>query len=402
MIHSSQYKPRVFPLFSDVGDTEIDRVQELTSTATLNRSKIQEVGRVGLVDWRKTTPNISVNVRQLEYGQMEFFRQIANKGTTVSQISWTDFATSAIDIAGYKTDDNGTFLGTVWYPNLRVASFGLNIGSPDALIERTWGFVGEDEIALINDNKYLVRKRYVISGTGNNQTVALGTDPTPVSDPDNSGKILFKVVKISSGTATELIYGTQWSTNGVLLTINGASTAGDVIWVWYSSGSYISGQSTFVNNDSDAAGLSADACTILLANNTTVYRLQSVSIDTTLDRRDLREIGTVGVVQRGIRDITNRITLGRLLEAYTIEEFLRGKANQNYGKIDVRNLGSSFKLIVKIYSTSAKSTFKLGYEFTDLSPTGLNAGAPVDDYVSAGDTLEGEVGFVSNVEAVLI
>ena len=262
MIHSSAYKPRIFPVFSDVADTEIDRVQDLSSTATLNRTKIEEVGRVGIVDWRKTTPTIGVTVRQLEYGNMEFFRQIANKGNTVSQISWTDFSTSAVDIAGYKTDDNGTFLGTIWYPNLRVSGFGLTIGAPDALIERNFNFMGEDEIALINNNKYLIRKRYIISTTGNNRTVTLGTDPTPVADPDNSGQILFKVVKISGGTATELTYGTEWSTDGVTLTINGSSTTGDVIWAWFSAGSYIAGESTFVNNNADVAGITADACTI--------------------------------------------------------------------------------------------------------------------------------------------
>ena len=75
MIHSSAYKPRIFPVFSDVADTEIDRVQDLSSTATLNRTKIEEIGRVGLVDWRHTTPNVSVSLRQMEYGSLEFFRQ---------------------------------------------------------------------------------------------------------------------------------------------------------------------------------------------------------------------------------------------------------------------------------------------------------------------------------------
>lgn len=401
MIHSSNYKPRVFPIFADLVDTEIDRAQDLSSTATLNRTKIEEVGRAGLIDWRQTTPNVTVNLRQLEYGSLEFFRQVANKGSTVSQISWTDFSTSSVDIAGYKTDDNGTFLGTVWYPDLRVSGLSLNIGAPDALIERSWSFAGEDEIALINNNKYLIHARYVISSTGNNRTVSLGSNPTPVADPDNSGRILFRVVKVSGGTATLLTPGVDWSTDGVTLTINGSSTAGDVVWVWYSAATQ-GGQTIFVNNDADVAGIPADACTILLATNNTVSRLQSVSIDTTIDRRDLREIGSKDVVQRGVRDITNRITLGRILETYTIEEVLRGKAGQSYGKIDIRNLQDNLKLIVKLYSDSTKSTFKMGYEFTDLAPVGRDTGTPVNDYISAGNTLEGETGFVTTTEAILV
>ena len=400
MIHSSNYKPRVFPIYADTLDTEIDRVQDLGSTATLNRTKIQEVGRDGLVDWRKTTPNISVNLRQLEYGSIEFYRQLANKGSTVSQISWTDFKTTAVDIAGYKTDDDNTFLGTIYYPDLRLSGFSINIGAPDAIIERSFNFAGEDEIALINNNKYLIRGRYIIAATGSNQTVTVA-NPTPIADPDNSGQFLFKVVKVSGGTATKLDHGTQWSYNGSgTLTINGSSTIGDIIWVWYSATTQGS-QTIFVNNDADLASIAAESCTILLVTATHVSRLQSVAVDTSFDRRDIREIGTEPVVARGIRDITNRVTLGRILENYTIEEVLRGKAGASYGKIDVREFTDNLSLIIKFYSDNTKTTFKLGYKYTDLAPVGLDASAPVNDYITAGNTLEGEVGFVTITESIL-
>ena len=68
MIHSSDYKPRIFPIYADIDSSEIDRVQELTASTTLNRTKIEEVGRDGIVDWRKSTPKVSVSIKQLEYG----------------------------------------------------------------------------------------------------------------------------------------------------------------------------------------------------------------------------------------------------------------------------------------------------------------------------------------------
>ena len=58
----------------------------------------------------------------------------------------TDFKTPAVDIAGYKTDDNGEFLSTIWYPKLRIGGLGLTIGDPDANIERSFTLIGEDEI----------------------------------------------------------------------------------------------------------------------------------------------------------------------------------------------------------------------------------------------------------------
>lgn len=402
MIHSSHYQPRVFPIYGDIQDAEIDRVQDLSSTLTLNRTKVDEVGRDGIVAWRKSTPNVSVTMKQFEYGNLEFYRKTANKGDSVSQINFTDYRTPAFDIAGYKTDDSGTFLGTIWYPALRMASFGINIGDPQAVIERSFTFQGEDEIALLYNNKYLIRQRYVIASSGNNQTVSI-SNPTPVLDPDNSGKFLLRVVKVSGGTATELNWSTDWSYNGSgTLTIDGASTAGDVIWVWFSA-TTVGSQTTFVNNDSDVSSITAESCSIFLTNNQYVYRLQSVAADVTFNRKDIREIGNKNIVARGVQDINTKVTLGRIIEAYTIEEVMRGKAGQSYGIIDPANFTDNFQLVIKIYNANTKRSvdFKLGYKFTDLAPTGRDTGTPVNDYITAGDTMEGQNGFITSVEAVL-
>lgn len=401
MIHSSYYRPKVFTNSADNDGVEIDRAQELTAATTLNREKIREIGRDGIVDWRQRTPTVNLTLRQLEYGSLEFWRQITGKGPTVNAIQFTDFKTPTFDIAGYKTDDSGTFLGTIYYPKLRNASFSLNIGSPDAFIERSFSFVGEDEMVLQNANKYLVDKRYTIATGGSNKTVTVDT-PSPVADPDNSGRFLLKVVKISGGVATILSPVDGWSYDGVsTLTINGASSAGDVIRVWYSAGSYPT--TVFTNNDSDLAGITADSCSIFLASANYLYRLQSVSFEVTFDRNDIKEVGNMDTVSYGVRDTTTRVTLGRILEAYTMEEVLRGKAGLSYGKIDVRKLQDNLQLIVKVYSDPQKTAaqFKLGYKFLDLAPTATEAGTPTDDYVTRGATLEGQTGFITTVNALL-
>jgi len=399
MIHSSYFRPRVMPVLADSADVEIDRVQDLSSTATLNRTKIEEVGRDGIVDWRQTTPSVSVNLRQLEYGSIELFRKLANKGDSVETINFTDFKTSVFDVAGYKTDDNGTFLGTIWYPNLRLNSFGLTIGDPDAVVERSFGFVGEDEIALLYNNKYLIRGRYTIAAGGVNQTVTV-SNPAPTADPDNSGRFLFKVVRVSAGTATELNHGTDWSCNGTVVTINGTTLTGDVIWVWYSAAT-VGGQTIFVNNDADLGSISADSASIFLATSTYVYRLQSVAVDSSFDRRDIKEIGNNTVVSRGVRDITHKITLGKVIESYTIEEILRGKAGFSYGKLDIRKYTDNNVLVIKLFSDNSKKTFKLGYKFTDLAPVGRDTATPVSDYINSGMTMETNTGIVTNQVSAL-
>lgn len=400
MIHSSYFRPKIMPVLADLNPVEIDRLQELSGSGTLNRTKIEEIGRDGIVDWKKSIPSVNLTLRQLEYGSMEFFRKLANKGDSVTQIDFTDFKTPKSDIACYKTDDDGTFLGTIWYPGTRVSGFSVNVGDPEALIERNFTLVGEDEVMLKDGGKYLIHKRFTATG-GADETFTVN-DPVPAADPDNSGQFLFKVVRVRSGTATELVHGTNWSYDGTdTLTINGTSVAGDVIKVWYSAASYVGGETPFTVNDSDLAGVSADSCDIFLVTTDRVSRLQSVSLEVSLDRYDVKEVGNKDTVAYGTRDITTRVTLGKILEDYTIEEILRGKAGQSYSKIDVREFSSNLSLIIKIYEDNSKETFKMGYKCTDLAPSGTELGTPTSDYVNRSATLEGEVGFVTTVEGVL-
>ena len=104
---------------------------------------------------------------------------------------------------------------------------------------------------------------------------------------------------------------------------------------------------------------------------------------------------------RGVKDTTVRITLGRILEAYTIEEILRGKAGQNYGFIDTGSFTSNMNLVVKVYKDNTKQVFKLGFKFLNLAATGVDAGAPLNDYVTRGVTMECQEGIITNQEGVL-
>ena len=396
MIHTSQYKPRVYPYNGDTVPVEIDRVQELSAGLTINREKVKEVGRDGIVGWIERTPSLRATLRQYEYGNIEFFRKLANLGDSVTAITLNDFKTSMVDIAGYKTDDDGTFLGTVHYPKLRVSSFSLNIGSPEAIIERSFELAGEDELIWLNANKYLIYSRQIAVGAGA-ITFTLN-DPSPVADPDESGNdgYIYRVLRVRSGTTTELTYGTDYSfTPASTLSINDA-LVDDVYKIYYTAGSYITGESTFTNNDVDVDAITADSVDIYLETSNYLYKLQSATINVSFDRSDYKEIGNSEIVQRGIRNKTVTVTLGRLLESYTIEQVLRGVAT-TYGKVDARKFEDDISLKLKVYSDSTKSLFKYEYRLTGLSPTAMDAGVPVDDYVTRNATLECETLVISTV-----
>lgn len=405
MIHSSYLQPRIFPYNGTGSPVQIDRLQDLSGNPSLNREKINEIGRDGTVDWRKGVPSVAMSARQFEYGNLEFWRKITNKSDATNTLTLNDFKTSVFDIAGYKTDDDGTFLGTIWYPKQRVAGWGLNIGDPDAIIERTFNFIGEDETAFTDNNKYVIYLTSTATGAGHQIVIGSGgfaNYPDPVALPDESGaKYFIRILRYRGTTTTELVEGTDFTYNSGTTTITIAnSSASDVFKVYYTASTYVSGGSLFTNNDSDLGAITADSCSILLVASDYVYRLQSVGIDVSFDRTDVKEIGNSEIVARGIRENTVSITLGRILENYTIEQVLRG-ATSGYGQYDIREFQDNIKLIVKVYSDKTKSTFKIGYSFTNLTPSSLDLTVPTKDYVNRGTTLSGESATITVTEGSL-
>ena len=376
----------------------------MTTSITFNRTKIEEIGREGVVDWRSGNPAITVTLKQLEYGSLQLWQDLRNTGSTDTKIEFKEFDTPRAFIEGYETDENDAFKSTVWYPNLRLAGFNLNIGDPSSLVERTFSLVGEDEKVLQGNNKYLI---YYDSGSASGASPESFTldDPTPVADPDNSGQYLFKVLRYntSDGTTDELKYeagagdpslGTDYYTYSAS-TLKVHTSASDEVHAFYSAGSYIGGTATFTNNDTDAAGLEAKYCSIYLQTSNYLYRLQSVAVDVSFDRYDVMEIGSKDIVETGVKDQSVRVTLGRILDEWTIEEVLRGEV-EDYGVLDIRKYGDEKNLIIKIYDSDVKNNFKIGYKFTDLAPASIDNGVPINDYVTRNVILEGESGFVTN------
>jgi hypothetical protein len=409
LIHSSSYKPKVIPVNGLGSWSEIDRVQSIDKTGTLNRIKVEEVGRDGVVDYIKQTPSVGYRMTQLEYGSLEFFNRICNKADANTSLTLSDFKTSTFDICAYKDDDAGTFKSTLWLPKLRTAGFGINIGSPTGLIERSFDFIGEDWIEWQGNNKYLIfRQETVESGefeSGNtvHYNLSGGTYPAPVADPDDTDKYILRVVRVRSGTATELTATTDYyyeHDDTELLVYS--CQVGDTINIWYTATTYISGSNPFTENDSDLAGIHADSASIYLATNNYVYRLQSIALDVRFEREDIFEVGNNVVVSRGIRNKTVTYTLGRILEALTIEEVLRGKS-ADYGKLDIRQFATDLATRVYIYANNSKNTgdFKIGFKSTDLTPSEIRGGAANDTYVNQGNTLEGENLTISNVKGTI-
>lgn len=413
MIPFSYFKPRVIPVAGAGEDVEIDRVQTISIAPALNRMKIEEHGRDsavdGVVGYLKRRPTVAYRMMQYEYGSLEFWRKIACQeskgGDGEDEITLNDFKTSYFDICAYLSDDDGTFVGTQWYPSLRTSGFSLNIGDPQALLERNFEFTGEQVHTFQGTNKYVIFDTHTCT-SGDSGDIVLSSK-VPVVDPDDASKYMLRVVRVRAGVTTELVLTTDYTyTSGTTtLHINTVAT-NDVIKYWYTSAT--APDTIFSVNNTDVAGILGDSVSIYLyipasgkpSSTDYIYRLQNVNIDVKFDRDDKGEIGNKDIVQRGVKNSTVTVKLGRILEDFTVEEVLRG-AGADYAHIDIDNLSDSVALIVKVFSDNTKETLKYGIKCTNLSPTDINYASNVNEYVSPDVTLEGETFLISADTTVL-
>ena len=419
LIHASKYKPRIFPIKGD--DTglgsEIDRAQSIDPTIALNREKVNEIGRSDAVGYIKKSPTIGYTLSQYEYGSIEFWQRLVNTTTLgdngQTEIDLDDFKTPYFDIVAYLTDDDDVFKGTVWYPDLRTSGFSLTIGDPQAIIERSFDFVGEKAIVWQGDNKYFIMVRSEVESgdlsTADDYEIDLSAR-VPVEDPNTADKFMQRVVRIRASVSSELDEGTDsgeydYNASATTLTISGAQI-GDIYKVYYTSGT--APATMFTDNDTDPAGLTGEDVSIYLyvpesgkpSATDYVYRLQSVTLEVSFEREDIREIGYKEIVARGAREKTVTVTLGRIVDDFTIEEVLSGVAD-DFGKLDVEQFSDEIALIIKIFDDDTKDTFKYGFLATGLSPTEVSPSVAVNEYHNRENTLEGEVLKISADTSVL-
>jgi hypothetical protein len=385
MIHAEMCKPRAFPWNNNRDPEQIDRLQTFNGDQTLNREKVYEVGRVGRLGFKKSTPSFSYPATQFEYGSMAFWYDLASKENPGSgddhYVDLDDFVSSQTDIAGFLTDSDGTFRGSIWFPGLRVNGFSINIADPDATIERTFDLVGEDYKML--DSKYFSFQKATAAGA----TLAMVLNPVAIEYA--SGDYIFRVLRVRSGVVSELEETTDWTyvSGTATLTVTGC-VASDIVKVYYPSDTAYT--TTWTDNDSDPDLLLAEYAEIRLkvGASTRIYRIQSVGIDVAFDRADYKEVGNSEVVQRGVNEKTVTVSLNRFSENFALEDILAG--DTTYPFINPRDFVENIQMQVLIYGEKEHTTEKIGYLITGLSPVTIGTSQDIQAYNQRTCNLESD------------
>jgi hypothetical protein len=384
MIHAKMCKPRDFAWNNDRDPEQIDRLQNISGDLTLNREKVYEIGRVGRLGFKKSTPTFAYSATQFEYGNMDFFYALANKENPASgaahDVDLDDLVETQMDIAAFLTDDNATFRGSIWFPGLRVNGFSINIGDPEATIERSFDLVGEDYKMI--DGKYFAYQKATAAGAST--VIVL----SPAAVEIASGDYIFRVLRVRAGVVSELVETTDWSFVSGTNTLTVASAASDIIKVYYVSATAYT--TTWTDNDVDPDLLLAEYAEIRLkvGTDTRIYRLQSVGIDVAFDRADYREIGNSAIVQRGVNNKTVTVALSRFAENFALEDILA--ADTTYPVINPADFSEAIQMQVLIYGEKAHTNFKIGYLITGLSPTTVGTTQDVEAYGQRTCNLESD------------
>jgi len=404
MIHAKAVKPRIAPWGSSVGEIQIDRVQDLSGDWKANREKQYEIGRDGLLGYKRNTPSFSYSMKQFEYGSMAFWRALANLDAPASaaldnSVDLDDLKSTKFEISASLTDEDSVFKGTIWFPKLRVNGFSINIGDPDAIVERNFDLIGEDYKIL--DGNYFAYETATVVAPGDG-TVTL--NPVPVEYA--SGDYVFRVLRVRSGVVTELsedaLAGANtWAyDNGTKVVTVKTCLTSDIIKVYYESATAYT--TLWTNNDSDPDFLRADSCDIFIkvGTSTKIYKLQSVGIDVKFDRTDYREIGNTEIVQTGVKSKTVTISLDRYAEDFSLEDILAG--DTTYPFVNPRNFVETIQIMVKIYEDSTKTTFKMGYLMNNITPQNIATSQATEEMNKRTNSLECDNLLISEDENEII
>ena len=406
--HSSAFKPLTVCERADVAEDNMDRVQNFSVSVNQPQEKLYELGRLDKMATDKEKLEVSVSITQFEYGTLDSYLQLAGLSTMPSGgLELEDFNSSRTDfISPGKTEYAGTLEQTLWCERLSVDSIGISINA-DERLERTFELSGNFCKIAREGNKYVIfTSSDAPSGTSGSLDIVL-SDPAPVVNPNTAGEYILKVYRIRAGVATALTVTTDYTwTNGTTTLNIIAALADDNYRIWFTAASYGSAGDPQALNDVDDYYLSADNVTVTIddGTNTAVEldKLTGLSIDATLNRSGEGAIGTSENLFNDVESYDVSVSLDGFVKNYSIQEALMTQAGQSWGIINYSDM-SAVSILIKVYETSAKTSFIIGYkmtglEITDDSPADFSA----NEFGSATVSLESDNLLISTTEGDIV
>lgn len=405
--HSSATKPRIYPWNENTLPQDIDRVQAFSGGVTQPSENVYELGRLDKVCTDLKILEEKCTLTQLEYGEIDFYLELANKAVMpVGGLQLSDFDSSLMDIISVGKDKfDGVMEQTLWLPKLSLNSLSLNIPNADSRIERTFDLGGDFFKILKNLNKIYIQKIFTIgSGVSLAPQVLSLADPVPAVDPNVAGKYVQRVLRTRGADTVELELTTDYTFSAPsTLTILLASS-GDIYKVVYTAATFGTAGDYTSLNDADLCYITADSVRITLesaaeGDEMELDRLTSFNITATLNRISEAVIGLQEKLLKSVESYDVKVALNGRVKDAPIEDVLMGHANENWSIIDPNLFKTDLILRVYIYEDATKTTFKLGYKSTGLAFADTTEDVNANAFWTEGVNLAGDNLLISTVEA---
>lgn len=416
-VHASKIKPKILPFKTVVSPLDLDRVQRVTLGFNRPNDKGYELGRTRELyrDWKN--PEVTGAIVMNEYGNIKPFALFANQDpSSVTEIDIDDIKEQKFDVVTMMKDNDGDgVLVTKYCPDCYITGFTLNIADPEAKLEQSWNFVGEKHFTFKGNEKYFITYEHTLTAP---EAAAKEFDipaayPAPVVNPDWADHYIVRAVQIVGTTETELTESTaapsaaneiQRSASKTMTIYNGLAV-GNKIVLHYTAATDSTPSQWKSLDDSSKNYLPAKYCEVYLYDSNSevgrLYRLQSVSVATTIDRTVRNEIGNPDEIARSADVVNTVMTLGDLVSDASLDEYLRNKtADNTYTRIDIEKYLETLDFVIKVYADEKHETFVANYWVKNLKVTGGSQENPVNDALTGSRTLEADNLYYSTVEYV--
>lgn len=397
-LHSKGVAVKCAPRVNSISPLQLHRVQSLAPAFTRPNEPLYELGREDEMTRVFETPEITTTLTAFEYGTIRPWALFASKDPASAQtIDLFDMENSPFDLFVLKKNPSNNLYETLYLPKCYANSFSLGIADKDARLIQTWGLANDDKMTFAYNNKHiLVDEHTITAGEAAASQYNLGGIPT--LNPDTS-KYSIYAVKISGSVQTTLVEGTDFTVSGN--TVSGTMAEGDTWVIHYTSSS---GSDFDALDDLNPYFIKADQCDFLLVDvanpKLAIARLQSATINVSINRTTYGELGNKEIVSRPITVNNVSIELGKLATDVTLDEVLRGKqAADQYGVIDIRKYIDTLEFWIKVYTDNSKGTFLCKYIVRNIKPTAGNTTINVNDLATSARTLEASYLAFSTQEA---
>lgn len=385
--HARAISPWFIPNTGGVAD-DLHGLTDVGADPSVGTEDVFVVGKKIKCGSQKETPEITVPLAQLERGEMDSYLTLANLSAEPGAgLTLLNFNSSLTDVVYYLKDEfSGALDSSIWLPKCAVSSITLNIDDPESRMTRDIELSNDDRRVMTGVNKYLIHVQDTApSGTSGSYVIDI-SDPTPIVDPNNAGIFVLRLDRTRSGTTDTLALTTDYTFNDPSdeITILDGQTA-DVYNIYYSASSFgTAGDPTSVDSDS-ICFLKSENITVLINDGTTeleMDRLSSLSITATLNRLDENVLGNSERILREISDTPVTIDLSGRAKRWRGEKAFMNQLADADMISSVKLFNDNVEVTVKIYNNSAKDTFLIGYQVSNLSYSDGSFSATANEFAT--------------------